>query len=198
MMGVCARNMSSYGNFNKLHCCIKLAFHFISWWRCTVIQLSLNTLLKLQHKRTEDTHNVGECRTTYAKNLPVEAEDWKKERKCVCAQQIIYSDSWLVLIQFTGAVDGQKIVFGMRPDDCNSWMTGLSISLRDPNPTHTQRKVVQILVYLKSSVLRILLLIALRVPWSKIHRLNRIPYLLREVQHPVSCYCVWDNESCFR
>ena len=37
MMGVCVRNMSSYRNFIKLHCCIKLAFHFISWWRCTVI-----------------------------------------------------------------------------------------------------------------------------------------------------------------
>ena len=30
MMGVCARNMSSQRNFNKLHCCIKLAFHFIT------------------------------------------------------------------------------------------------------------------------------------------------------------------------
>jgi len=37
---VCARNMSSYRNFNTLHCCIKLAFRFISWWRCTVKQLS--------------------------------------------------------------------------------------------------------------------------------------------------------------
>ena len=27
-------------NFNKLHCCMKLSFHFISWWRCTVKQPS--------------------------------------------------------------------------------------------------------------------------------------------------------------
>jgi len=29
-------------NFNKLHCCMKLAFHFISWWRCAVKQNCLS------------------------------------------------------------------------------------------------------------------------------------------------------------
>jgi len=30
MTGVCARNMSSEGYINKLHCCIKLTFHIVA------------------------------------------------------------------------------------------------------------------------------------------------------------------------
>jgi len=40
MMGVCTRNMGAKNTSIKLPCCIKLAFHFISWGRCTVKQPS--------------------------------------------------------------------------------------------------------------------------------------------------------------
>ena len=41
----------------------------------------LNCPHKLQHKRTEDSYNVGEFRTTYAKNKKQRTD---KKKECLC------------------------------------------------------------------------------------------------------------------
>ena len=56
-------NMSIQGNFNKLHCCIKLALHFISWWRCTVKQPS--KIRWWLQTTWQHTRRCMECKCSY-------------------------------------------------------------------------------------------------------------------------------------